>query len=325
MRSLLKECSGCRRLLALVAAGLCGLVLASPAKADFNTDITVGDSVLSAFPTPYGALSVSLNQQNLNTATVTFQTYLARTPYAYFLTDTTAMAFNVNAASWSIVVNSFDCSNPTAGCPYSHVGAVNTTFGSFNDSINLGSSTPDARTSIFTFTLTRTDGGTWADALSVFTPNSSGFAVAEHVGVCHFAECQDAPTQYIANGFDALGTGLPPPVTIQINPPAKAPVPINLKSEGVTPVAILSTPGFDATQVNPATIDLSGAPVRSAGGGQFSCSAQDVNGDGLPDLVCQIITDQLKLGPTSTQALLTGMTFSGAFIQGTATIRVVGN
>ena len=45
----------------------------------------------------------------------------------------------------------------------------------------------------------------------------------------------------------------------------------------------------------------------------------------MPDLVCQIISDQLKLGPTSTQAVLTGMTFAGAFIQGTEAIRVVGN
>jgi hypothetical protein len=132
-------------------------------------------------------------------------------------------------------------------------------------------------------------------------------------------------TPYSFDGLAPIESGLPPPVTIQIKPPAKAPVPINLKSEGVTPVAILSTPGFDATQVNPATIDLSGAPVRSARGGEFSCTEQDVNGDGLPDLVCQIITDRLKLGPTSTQAVLTGMTFSGAFIQGTEAIRVVGN
>jgi hypothetical protein len=50
-----------------------------------------------------------------------------------------------------------------------------------------------------------------------------------------------------------------------------------------------------------------------------------VNGDGLPDLVYQIISTQLQLGPTSTQAVLTGMTFSGAFIQGTEAIRVAGN
>ena len=75
----------------------------------------------------------------------------------------------------------------------------------------------------------------------------------------------------------------------------------------------------------PRTISLGGAPVRLRGNGTYSCSAQDVNGDGLPDLVYQIISTQLQLGPTSTQAVLTGMTFSGAFIQGTEAIRVAGN
>jgi hypothetical protein len=117
----------------------------------------------------------------------------------------------------------------------------------------------------------------------------------------------------------------PPAVAIQIKPPAQSPVQINLKSGGTTPVAILSTPNFDATQVDPATISLAGAPVRLRGNGSYSCSAQDVNGDGLPDLVCQVVTSQLQLGPTSTQAVLTGITFSGAFIQGTEAIRVVGN
>jgi hypothetical protein len=177
-------------------------------------------------------------------------------------------------------------------------------------------------------------------AFTAFSTISQGSGGLGNVGTLdqtyHYVTIFDPNGQYSGTSLagsalvaDASGTwtvaGVPPLVTIRIKPPAKAPVPINLKSEGVTPVAILSTPGFDATQVNPATIDLSSAPVMSVGGGQFSCSAQDVNGDGLPDLVCQIISDQLKLGPTSTQAVLTGMTFAGAFIQGTEAIRVVGN
>jgi hypothetical protein len=58
-------------------------------------------------------------------------------------------------------------------------------------------------------------------------------------------------------------------VTINIKPPSQAPVAINLKSPTL-PVAILSSPSFDATtQVNRATVNLSGAPVRS-------CAVQDV-------------------------------------------------
>src|SRR5262249_30927004 len=77
--------------------------------------------------------------------------------------------------------------------------------------------------------------------------------------------------------LSAVAAFIPPAVTIQIKPDAPAPVPINLQSGGVTPVAILSTPHFDATLVDPATILLSGAPVRLRGNGTYSCSPQDVN------------------------------------------------
>jgi Concanavalin A-like lectin/glucanases superfamily len=116
-------------------------------------------------------------------------------------------------------------------------------------------------------------------------------------------------------------------VTIIIKPPAQAPVPINLKSNGALPVAILSSPSFDATQVNPATIKLSGASVGSKGDstGQFACSAQDVNGDGLPDLVCQLINSELQLASNATMVTLTATTFSGQMISGGEAIKIVGS
>ena len=121
MRSLLKECSGCPRLLALVAAALCGAVLASPAKADYNYNFTMGDSVLSAYPTPYGHISVSLNLTDpTHPATVTFETNLLAAPY--YLTDTAAVAFNVNAASWSITGLTFDCAG--GSCSFTDGGSV---------------------------------------------------------------------------------------------------------------------------------------------------------------------------------------------------------
>jgi hypothetical protein len=113
------------------------------------------------------------------------------------------------------------------------------------------------------------------------------------------------------------------PVTISIKPPAKAPVPINLGSGGVTPVAIFSSSVFDATQVDPSTIRLSSAQVSSLGGGRYSCNAQNVNGDGKPDLVCRMVTNEIQLQPPATIAILTGMTFSGVQIQGAEAIRLV--
>ncbi len=112
-------------------------------------------------------------------------------------------------------------------------------------------------------------------------------------------------------------------VSIEIKPPASAPVSINLSSAGVIPVAILSSPTFDATQVNQATISLSGSTVKLKGNNQYQCSVQDVNGDGLNDLLCQVVTDQTQLQAGATIATLTAQTLSGQAIQGQEAIQLV--
>lgn len=69
---------------------------------------------------------------------------------------------------------------------------------------------------------------------------------------------------------------------------------INLASAGTIPVAVISTPAFDALSVDPVTITLDGAAVRLVGKGQRPlCSTQDVNGDGRPDLLCHVLTSPL--------------------------------
>ena len=98
---------------------------------------------------------------------------------------------------------------------------------------------------------------------------------------------------------------------------------INLGSNGVVPVAILSSPTFDATRVDPATVTLAGAHVKVKGKGSYLSSSQDVNGDGLRDLVVQVVTDALELTAGDTRAFLEGKTFGGQRIIGVDTIRVV--
>ena len=69
---------------------------------------------------------------------------------------------------------------------------------------------------------------------------------------------------------------------------------ITRASAGTIPVAIISTPAFDALTVDPATITLDGAAVKLVGKGERPlCSTQDVNGDGRPDLLCHVLTSQL--------------------------------
>ncbi len=113
------------------------------------------------------------------------------------------------------------------------------------------------------------------------------------------------------------------PVAIEIKPGSSPPA-INLSSAGVVPVAILSSPTFDATQVDPATVTLAGASVSLIGhGDKFSCSAEDVNGDGLLDLVCHVTTAQMFIQPGNSVVVLEAKTFSGQAIRGQESIQIV--
>ena len=69
--------------------------------------------------------------------------------------------------------------------------------------------------------------------------------------------------------------------------------PVNLGSNGVVPVAILSDEGFDATTVDATTVRLASAQVRLRGNGTPMASVYDVDGDGLADLVVHVSTSAL--------------------------------
>ena len=113
-------------------------------------------------------------------------------------------------------------------------------------------------------------------------------------------------------------------VSIEIKPPAIAPVPINQSSSGVIPVAILSSGTFDATQIDPSSVSLAGARVKMIGkSSKYSCSIQDVNGDGLNDLLCQVSTAQFMIEPGDSTAELEAQASGGQPIQGHEAITIV--
>jgi probable HAF family extracellular repeat protein len=109
-------------------------------------------------------------------------------------------------------------------------------------------------------------------------------------------------------------------VTIDIKP-GESPNSINPKSQGVIPVAILTTDTFDVTTVDPSTV-LFGAtgteapPVQSA--------LEDVDGDGLTDMILHFNTQDTGIQCGDTSASLTGETFSEQAIQGSDSIQTVG-
>ena len=108
------------------------------------------------------------------------------------------------------------------------------------------------------------------------------------------------------------------PVEIDIKP-GSDPNSINLGSNGTVPVAILGSATFDATTVDPVTVTLADASVKVRGKGTPMAAEEDVNGDGLLDLVVHVETDGLALTEGVTEAVLEGETFDGVSIRGRAT------
>lgn len=102
--------------------------------------------------------------------------------------------------------------------------------------------------------------------------------------------------------------------------------PINLKSKGRLPVAILSTEEFHALDVDPDTV-LFGDPTAESGLSPERAVASDVNGDGLSDLLLFFSTHDLveagALNEETTMVLLVGMTWDGDAIEGREAVRIV--
>ena len=123
------------------------------------------------------------------------------------------------------------------------------------------------------------------------------------------------PPQYV---FSSLTYRFGPQAGVDIQPSR-----INLRSRGKVPVAILSTENFDASTIDPGTVTVAGAPVDVKPQGTRASSLQDINGDGLLDLVVHINTAEVQLTDFNTEALVEGLTFGGKFFWGTDVIEVV--
>jgi hypothetical protein len=111
-------------------------------------------------------------------------------------------------------------------------------------------------------------------------------------------------------------------VNIDIKPGSE-PNCFNNDGHGVIPVAILSSATFDATRVDPASVALNGQSVRIVGKSNLQSHIEDVDGDGLNDLVVQIEDTDGSYQEGDSVATLTGVTTDGVSISGTDSICIV--
>jgi hypothetical protein len=98
---------------------------------------------------------------------------------------------------------------------------------------------------------------------------------------------------------------------------------INLKSNGNIPVAIFSTNEFNVDNIDPMTITLAESPIRIKKNGKPMSAFEDINGDGLLDMIAHIDCANLNLKTADKTAVLKGMTFDGIYIRGEDSVKVI--
>lgn len=105
--------------------------------------------------------------------------------------------------------------------------------------------------------------------------------------------------------------------------PGVTPNILNAQAQGPLPVAILGSPAFAVSEIDPATITLAAPGVGlSATANPALCTVMDVNGDQIADLLCYLTRGGGESLGVAT-ATLSALTTAGIPAQGTDSITVV--
>lgn len=109
--------------------------------------------------------------------------------------------------------------------------------------------------------------------------------------------------------------------------PGSASTPINLESDGVVAVAVLTTASFDASALDArsACFGDDGDPnQRDCTEAHARGHVEDVDGNGSRDLLLHFELSQTGIDPGDSRACLTGRTSGGTSVEGCDTITVHG-
>ncbi len=100
--------------------------------------------------------------------------------------------------------------------------------------------------------------------------------------------------------------------------------PLNLKSNGVLPVAIFGEEGFDVYDIDPLSLSLDGALPQTKGNSGKVGTFRDINGDDLTDLILHFDLGELDVDGSATELILEGALNDGTAFNGSDSIRFVG-
>ena len=100
--------------------------------------------------------------------------------------------------------------------------------------------------------------------------------------------------------------------------------PINLKSGGLVPVALFGSAEFDVKTVDTATVVLGKMDHQSPGAPAVRFVFEDVNDDGIQDILFFFRAAETGLEPSDTMACLHGMTLDGVQFCGHDSVKIIG-
>ena len=111
-------------------------------------------------------------------------------------------------------------------------------------------------------------------------------------------------------------------INIEIKPGVPEQPPINPKSKGSIPVALLSHSGFDARGVDTQSLTFGRSGNEHS---LLRCFKEyrDVNGDGLPDLLCHFDNQMTEFDPSDAAGKIKGRMAAGGQFEGQGYLKVV--